>query len=654
MLVASTHNSLKSKKQNSIQIDTFQGVNVLLSVTRLKKEEAREAQNMMLIEDGVWDKRWGTKTLITMSANIDGFVEYIKSDLTRVQIIVAGGTIYKSTDLSSTNALSMSGITLTAGKKCYFAQIGSYLWITNGYDPIIRFDGTSLAQYTGLSAMGTVTPSRGAGLSSGSINVYYKVTAINAVGETAPCTEATITVDHDRDLWTTLTNGYVDLNWTAITGAIKYNIYYGDTSGYETLLDQATTNTYRDDGSLSPNPYIAPPTADSTVGPKLGQTWISNNRLWGVDPNNPYRIWYSGTGVFIGNFTSGYGGGWIEIEKGGRATTTAGVDFQDKSHVVFQTPDGRGTLWALEFQTINITSDQSITIPVPSKIIGQTGGNAPRSLLPVENDIMWANKLGIEVAGNEPQFFNVIRANEVSTKLRPYFIALAQDSINLICAYYFQGKVFFAVPTASGDPNQIVVYDRERLQWYEPWTIGVSQFGQFTTTDNTTHFLGCNGHKLIEFSSAYGDDDGVAFTWRYTSPQIPIDKNWTQFGKIKKAYIRLRNLSGNISFSFFGTRKTKSFGTLAAATITQGSSDTGIGWDPIGSVAMGSTVGKPTTFAVESLIKFIKVNKLLRDFQFQLQGISSADRATITGLMIKGFLISAGDPSSWKLSASQS
>lgn len=64
---------------------------------------------------------------------------------------------------------------------------------------------------------------------------------------------------------------------------------------------------------------------------------------------------------------------------------------------------------------------------------------------------------------------------------------------------------------------------------------------------------------------------------------------------------------------------------------------------------MGDTEGIPTTFSQESLIKFLKVNKLLRDIQWQIEGNSALDRATITGLMAKGFLVSAGDPSDWKL-----
>lgn len=641
---------LQSKKLTAVQIDEFEGVNVLLSVTRLKKTEAREATNMQLIEDGVWDKRPGTKTLITMGSAIDGFAEYRKSDGTRELIICAGGTIYKSTNLSTTSAIS--GGTYTSGNRCFFIQIGSRMYITNGVDAILFYDGSTINSYNALSAIGTVTPTRGGGLSAGSFQAFYKVTAVNAVGEGAPSAEATITFNIERDLWDAA-NESIALAWTAVTNALKYIIYYSDSSGYEVKLDETLTNSYTDDGTAIPNPYIEPPTADSTSGPKLKYTWLSGNRIWGTDPNYPYRVWFSGSGVNIGNFNTAYGGGWIEVEKGGRATAVGGKEFQGKSHLICETPEGYGNLWqiTLESQTISGTSTSYI-VPVPTKVLGNVGSNAPRSITLVRNDMWAVNKNAVQIYGNEAQYYNVIRAGELSAKIRPYVQMLTADSISKICSYYreSEARVYISVPTESGDPNKTIVCDLEhRGAWYKDWSIGFNQFGEFTDTDNRTRFLGCNDTKLKEISSAYEDDDGTAFTWKYLSPQIPVSKDWTQFGKIKKMYVRLRNTAGAVDVSVFGTRKTAAFAQLGSATIEQGASDTGIGWDQVGEFQMGDSNGVPTTFAEESLIKFLKVNKLLRDIQWQIQGDSSADRAVITGLLAKGYLVSAGDPASWKL-----
>lgn len=641
--------ALRTKKPASLQIDDFNGgVNLLFSETRLKKNEAREATNLMLIEDGIWDKRWGTDTKITMGSTVDGFTEYIKSDLTRELIICSGGTIYKSTDLSTT--ASISGATYTSGNKCFFIQIGSNLYIGNGVDALIRYNGTSLSTYTALSNPGTVTPTRGSGLSAGAWTYYYKVTAVNAVGETSASAEASITVNKDRDTWTNAATENIVLDWADVTGALKYVVYFADTTGFEVKLAETTASTYTDDGTAVPNPYIEPPSANTTGGPELKVMWLSGNRIWGTEPDNPYRVYFSGSGVYLGNFSPAYGGGWIELEKGGRAVLVGGVDFQGKSHAICETPEGRGTIWeiVLENQSISGT-DTSYIVPVPTKIIGSVGSNASRSIVIVENDVWMTNKNGATILGNEPGVLNVLRTNETSAKLRPYFRTLDAGSISKICSYYYDGKVFISVPTASGDPNKIIYFDRERLGWVKDWSIGVSQFGEFTDTDKTTHLLGSNGTKIIEFSSVYTDDDGTAFAWKYLSPRLPVAGDWTLFGKIKKAYVKLRNTQGSIDFSFAGTGKNRSFSTLKSGTITPGSSDSGIGWDLMGAFLMGSTSGTPSTFSDESLIRFLKINKLIRDMQWEVEGDAANDRAVITGLMAKGFVIGGSDPSDWKL-----
>jgi hypothetical protein len=69
----------------------------------------------------------------------------------------------------------------------------------------------------------------------------------------------------------------------------------------------------------------------------------------------------------------------------------------------------------------------------------------------------------------------------------------------------------------------------------------------------------------------------------------------------------------------------------------------------MGSVLMGSTTGAPTTFALQSLIRYFYPRSLVRDIQWTLTGSSLNDRATITGLMAEGYLIETSKPEEWGL-----
>jgi hypothetical protein len=378
---------------------------------------------------------------------------------------------------------------------------------------------------------------------------------------------------------------------------------------------------------------------------------LSGNKIWGTEPDNPYRVYFSGSGVYLGNFSPAYGGGWIDLEKGGKNTVAAVVDFQNDCYVLCESDEGRGAIWkvALESQTIGSTS---FTVPIPTKIIGAVGTQASRSVVLVENDVLFLNNRQVGVLGNEPGVLNVLRTNEISVKVRPYIQSLNGGSIGKACAYYYDAKVFFSVPTTSGDPNRILIFDREQMAWVKDWSTGVTQFGEYTDSDNVTHFLGSLEDKLVEISAAHEGDDGVAFQCKYVSPRLAVAKDWRQYAKIKKAWVRLRSVVGSINFTFSGTGKDEAFSAEASGTITPGTSDTGMGWDLVGNFQVGTTSGVPTGFAVESLLRYLVVNKLLRDIQFTVStsGTGISDKFTLTGLAAEGYLIRTSPASTLKLS----
>lgn len=85
------------------------------------------------------------------------------------------------------------------------------------------------------STIGGLTPSG---------TYYYRVSAINAVGETLASAETSITL--------TAAQNAVNVNWGAVTGATGYRIY-GNTTGGELLMAAVgAVTTWLDDGSITP------------------------------------------------------------------------------------------------------------------------------------------------------------------------------------------------------------------------------------------------------------------------------------------------------------------------------------------------------------------------------------------------------------------
>jgi hypothetical protein len=643
---------IKTRKDVDIQIDKFDGgTNVLASETRLKPNEAKESTNLMLSEDGIWMKRWGTAQYggVSFTNTPDGFSEYKKTDGTRELIVVADGNSYV-VDPSAGTKNAISGATFTQGTRCDFAQINDLLYIVNGTDNMARYNGSTLSTYSSISTPAWAgTPlARGAGISAGNYTLYYRVSAVNEVGETLAAAEQSITVDIRRDDWDEA-DEYIDIDWDTAAGALKYIIYMSDVSGYETKLDETTATTYRDDGSAALNPYIEPPTENTAAGPKFKSIAVVGNRLWGTnDPSNLQRVYWTGAGANLGNFAPGFDGGWVDLETGSRNQCVKVIDFNREVHVVCKTDDGRGSVWEVDLATTTIGAED-IIVPIPTKINAQMGSPAQRSVVHVENDVYFINPFGVFTLGYVTGVLNVLQIKERSKNLRPYIRDAYEPSLDLTCAYFYDSKVFFSIPTSSGEPNRIFLYDAEKEAWIKDWTVGVSQFGEFTDSSGQTHFLGINGTKLVEFSENYEGDQGTAFTWRYVSPRFPVNKDWTKFAFIDRAYVKMRSTAGSPTFSFTGTTDQGNTPTIATDTIESGSSNTGMGWDLMGEFQMGETSGFPTLFAQESLTRFLPIDIVLRDIQWDISGNALADRGVLTGLRATGKLIETDQPVDWIL-----
>ena len=645
-----------SKRTVTMEIKDFRGgSNYLLDEARLKPNEAKTSLNLIQVQDGLWKPRWGRAYYGAVhAASIDGAYEYVKSDATTETITIAGGIAYKSTN--GGDLTEITGATFTAGVQCYFMQITGYLYIANGTDSLARYDGSTLTTYTEISAPTNLTASLVAsGLSSGTYNYYAEVTALNSVGETVGSTEATIAVNKIRDSWVTTTDKVV-WSWTASSGAERYQVYLADQSGRETLVAETTVTNWTDDGSKAINEFVEPPLQNTTGAPKFKSMTVSGNRIWATnDPNNKYMVYFSGTGVSIGVFSDFYGGGWINLEKGGREMPTAVLHYQTgtgdgRATVLARTPEGKGAVWQLQISSATV-GDTTFSIPSAMKIVGSFGTDSILGTVATTNDILFPNKRGMYSLGPEKNYYGILRTNELSSRIRNYWRSLDGSKIPEIAAYFYDSKVFISVPTTSAGNSRTIIYDLERLNWTVDWSFGVKQFLEYTDTSKKTHFLyvPLSGTQLVEMSENIAGDFGAAFTTNYVSGRMPTNKLWKDFLKVSKVFIKLGQPRGTINFEVSGSQKNSPLSTLASAAISPASSSTGMGFDLMGAVMMGDTLGVPSTFSDSSDPRYLKIRKKLRDIQLRVYSNTYNTDFTMQGFLIEGTQIKISPPSAWKL-----
>lgn len=644
-------------RQNKFEIelkDFKGGVNRLLEESRISFNEAKEATNLIQVQDGLWKPRWGTAYYgADLGASIDGATEFVKSDGTTEIVAIAGGKAYKSTDGGAWSEIS--GATFTAGNTCYFLQISGYLYIANGVDSLARYNGTLLTTYTQINAPTGLAGSR-TGLASGAFTYYAQVTAINEIGETTGSTEATLTLNKPRDQWAA--SDSVTWTWNAVSGASAYQVYLSETSGYETFLASSTTTTLIDDGTVVINPYVEVPDSNTTGAPKFRSMAVSGNRIWATnDVDNPFTVYFSGTGQYMGVFSDFYGGGWINLEKGGRERPRKVLHYQSGAGegiatVLCSTPEGRGAVWQIGISSATV-GDTSFSVPSATKVIGSYGTDSQLGVAQDANNVWFINRRGIFTIGPEKQYYGILRTNEKSSRIRNYMRGIVGAQIDKSCAYHYDSKIFFSIPTSTAGNNRTIIYDLERTNWIVDWSFGAKQFFEYTdnSSTKTTHFLyvPVNGTRLIEIGENIQGDLGVAFATSYVSGRYQLSKLWKDFVRLKRVYIKRGNPRGAMTFEIAGSGKNEPFSLLGSVTISDVVSMTGMGFDIMGDIEMGDTDGTPTTFSDSADPRYIDIKKKIRDVQFRITTNSIDSDYTLLSFILEGRAIKTSPPSSWKL-----
>jgi len=193
------------------------------------------------------------------------------------------------------------------------------------------------------------------------------------------------------------------------------------------------------------------PYDNTTAAPRFISMSTSNNRIWATNNTlDRYKVYFSGTGRNIGSFSDFYGGGWINLERGGREVPVAVKHYQSgtgegRATVLCKTPDGKGAVWQIDVSGATV-GDTTFSVPSAAKVTGSFGTESISGVVQTDNDLAFPNKKGWFNLGQQQGFFNILRTKENSSNIRPYWRSLQGNKIFGIAAYYYDAKIFISVP----------------------------------------------------------------------------------------------------------------------------------------------------------------------------------------------------------------
>lgn len=444
-----------------------------------------------------------------------------------------------------------------------FIQSNNRVYIVNSKDKLSYYniETQTLVKYTEITNPNKPTATQ-AGLSGSVVTYRYKVSANNKVGETSSSDVKLVTVGKFRNEWDPNTE-YVNLSWDKQEDVESYNIYVGTSPGNESFLtnipqpSNGSIVSFKDNNRLPINPFKKAPEGNSTQGPILKTMINSNGQLFGLDAQNPYRLWYSGTGDKSGDFSPYNGGGWVDINKGADSVPTAIAGFRDgrgsaSITILTSGSSSTGGIYHMTFlqQTIG---DYTINYPSIEQANGESGTRSQRALVSADNSLLYISGESIKTTGTKPQMINVLVSENITDTIEPDLKLLNQKNLHKSVGMTRGSRVYFALPVGSDDNNQIWIYDySKRGAWILRWNIRVTDMWLYEDSKGVIHHCLLTDNKIVEFSDAATTDDGEPIRTRLSGATITFDKSGMQMASIQNIRMLLLNPLGKISINIYG------------------------------------------------------------------------------------------------------
>lgn len=519
----------------------------------------------------------GVGTFIKM---VDGVPE--KWDIS-MQVISGVGKVHVRKDGETWVAADDADNSYDDESAVNFCQSGNRVYISNKTDTMsyYRTDTGAIVKYVSLSTPSAPTAT-GTGLTGTNFTYYYRVTANNAVGESAASAQGSVQVVVVRDQWVPASQ-YVTVSWSAVANATSYNIYAGTVQGNEQYLTSVTGLTYKDDGTQVLNIFKLAPAGNSTEGPKLTYMWNKDGQLFGVgDIDHPSYLWYDGGSMAVGDFSPFNGGGNVAINDGGDTIPIAVRSFRTGKGDTAVTVLSRGTagigkMHHIIFSTTTFDNNV-IVVPNVQEANGQGGTVSAMAVVEANNSLWYPTGQDFKSTGTAANIQNILSTNSISTDILPDVQSLNLAAMDKACGLAYESKIYWALPVGSDENNQIWVKDLSRKGiWIMPWIIP-AKFMWLSENNITGNVDLCiyNGTNILSFSRAVStQDNGVAFKTRVAHEGIVWSESGMTMGAIQDIRFKLLRPKGTINFKVSGLDEDGAMNTLAAEPFSQTSSFTG-------------------------------------------------------------------------------
>lgn len=618
----------KAAKLQTADWDNFRGgLNLLLRPQELQKNELAQADDLFLVGAGIPTKRWGSQNyhLAGATGSVRGMSTYINGTTNELLTITDWGYMTKK---SGTSYTMITGASWASGYNAEMTQLNNNVYVVNGNRELVKYNGTALLGFPTIATPTGLLATNFSG-ATGKTTWSWRVSAESKVGETLASTAVSL-----ASLPQVLSDTLIHVSWTATSAAsgdLKgYNIYRGY-PGDETLLAFVGSDTLRfDDRGQPASQLTQPPTADTTGGPNAKYMVKFKDRIVLAGLNNePTKVLISGRVPNHERFHWSTGGGYVLVDPDSGDDIT-GLKVHGDKIIVFK----ENSIWQVSLDTVTV-GNYILLDPQYQLITASYGCSSHRSVVAVENDLLFFGRKGLYVLGNEPGIIgDILRTNELSVKIRPFVRGLTQAQMQDASAAYIDSKYVLSFPGKS----ESIIFDRERTAFMGPWNISFDPRSWLVYIDSSGNekWLAADGTDpyVSEFSDTLADDKGTKITTFLRTKKEDFD-NWTLFKNIENVFATFRNVLGSIAVNIRLEGTTGETTTAKSFSISAAAGAAGWGTDGWGLAKWGDSENTGGTAEANELVRQANLNKTARAIQLEVQTSNRNDKYELLGFLIE-------------------
>lgn len=422
--------------------------------------------------------------------------------------------------------------------------------------------------------------------------------------------------------------------WSAVGGAITF------TADKETTFTQARGVLYAWNGTEGGTSYDGSNASRPGTMPKARFSIFyqgyhcaagvdtQKNRLYisvssdAADFTNGATTLHNSTEVPGATVFAGTGAQFVDIEKDDGDEITGLAKFQDvlivfKNRTVYQ-----------------ITFDNTGT-PTVSPVTRSVGCVSHKSIENVENDVFFLSRYGYYTLGNEPNFFNVIRNNELSARINPLIQTINRTYYSKVASIYYKSRFWSAVPQGgNATNNQVLTYDRRYYAWSKHDTIEANHWSIYIDSTNTEHlyYASETEAQVYEVTESSFSDNGQPIDASLTTKAYDFG-NFDVYKQFLNVRFLFRQVSGVINIKVYTDGD-----TLVKSTQINPSS--GFGAGTMGTLLLGEELlggeasGVSTTSITTNIPYEVPINKKARTVKFQISNNRNGENFVLLGIAI--------------------